>query len=107
MELCSMRHVIRPLVWTFALLATVGQPSAWAQTSAQGACGVVRRLSVDDAVKLALEQNLGIQIDRLNPQIEDIAVAQARTGWIPNSTARLTHHSHKQTANHALSGRET
>ena len=61
-----MRHVIRPVIWTFALLATLGQPSAWAQTSPQGASGVVRRLSVDDAVKLALEQNLGIQIDRLN-----------------------------------------
>src|SRR6476469_4997628 len=107
MELCSMRHVIRPVIWTFALLATVGRPSVWAQTSAQGASGVVRRLSVDDAVKLALEQNLGIQIDRLNPQIEDIAVAQARTGWIPNLTSSLTNNSQNQPPTSALSGSTT
>ena len=32
----------------------------------------LRRLSIDEAVKLALEQNLGIQIQRFNPQIQDI-----------------------------------
>ena len=78
-----MRHVIRHVTWTFFLLAALGQPSALAQSQAQEPTGVVRRLSVDDAVKLALEQNLGIQIDRLTPQIQDVAVAQARTGWIP------------------------
>jgi outer membrane protein TolC len=102
-----MRHVIRAVIWTFALLATIGQPSVWAQTSAQGASGVVRRLSVDDAVKLALEQNLGIQIDRLNPQIQDISVAQARTGWIPNLTSSLTNNSQNQPPTSALSGSTT
>jgi len=102
-----MRHVIRAVIWTFALLATVGQPSVSAQTSAQGASGVVRRLSVDDAVKLALEQNLGIQIDRLNPQIQDISVAQARTGWIPNLTSSLTNNSQNQPPTSALSGSTT
>jgi hypothetical protein len=63
MELFSMRHVIRHATWTFALLAAMGQLSAFAQTPAQSDAGVVRRLSLDDAVKLALEQNLGIQID--------------------------------------------
>ena len=32
----------------------------------------VRRLSVDEAVKLAFEQNLGIQVERFNPQIQDL-----------------------------------
>ena len=32
-----------------------------------------RRLSVDEAVRLALEQNLGIRIERLNPEIQDLA----------------------------------
>ena len=32
----------------------------------------------------AWEQNLGIKIDRLNPQIQDLAVAGARPGWIPS-----------------------
>jgi outer membrane protein len=43
----------------------------------------VRRLTVDDAVRLALENNLGIQIARLNPQIQDLAVALARSAWAP------------------------
>src|ERR1700682_139178 len=30
--------------------------------------GAVRPLSIDEAVKLALEQNLGIQIQRIDPQ---------------------------------------
>src|SRR6476619_2122659 len=107
MELCSMRHVIRHVIWTFALLASVGRTPAWAQTSAQSSSGVVRRLSVDDAVKLALEQNLGIQIDRLNPQIQDVAVAQARTGWIPNLTSSLTNNSQNSPSTSALSGGQT
>ncbi len=43
----------------------------------------VRRLTVDEAVRLALENNLGIQIARLNPQIQDLEVAAARTAWVP------------------------
>jgi outer membrane protein TolC len=37
-----------------------------------------------DAVRLALENNLGIQVARINPQIEDLSVAQARAAWAPN-----------------------
>src|SRR5206468_3962451 len=33
--------------------------------------GPLRSLSMEDAVKLALEQNLGIRIQRLDPQIQD------------------------------------
>ena len=33
--------------------------------------------------ELALEQNLDIQVERLNPQISDLSVAQARTAWTP------------------------
>jgi outer membrane protein len=100
-----MRHVIRHVTWTFALLAAIGQPRAFAQ--AQAETGVVRRLSVDDAVKLALEQNLGIQIDRINPQIQDVAVAQARTGWIPTLTSSLTNNSQNSPPTSALSGGQT
>ena len=62
------------LVLTAAVLAGHVLPA-----SAQSQTAPVRKLSVDDAVKLALEQNLGIQIERFNPQIEDVAVAQARS----------------------------
>jgi outer membrane protein TolC len=44
---------------------------------------VLRPLSVDDAVKLALEQNLNVQVERLSPQLADLAISQARTAWTP------------------------
>jgi outer membrane protein TolC len=44
----------------------------------------VRRITADEAVRLALENNLGIQVARINPQIEDLSVAQARAAWAPN-----------------------
>jgi len=43
----------------------------------------VRRLTADEAVKLAIENNLGIQISRLDPQIEDLNVLSARTAYTP------------------------
>jgi outer membrane protein len=42
-----------------------------------------RRLSLDDAVRLALAQNLTIQTQRLDPQIRDLSIAQARGAWTP------------------------
>ena len=69
-----------------------------------GPAGPVRRLSVADAVALALEQNLGIQADRLAPQIQDVAVAQARTFWVPNASAGLNNVSQNTPATSALAG---
>jgi outer membrane protein len=48
------------------------------------ATGSARRLTIDEAVKLALEQNLSLQVQRLNPQIQDLSVAQVRTVWTPS-----------------------
>ena len=50
----------------------------------------VKRLSIDEAQKLALEQNLGIQIQRLDPQIQDVGVAQARSFWSPQISTTLS-----------------
>src|SRR6185295_4162376 len=73
-------------------------------TPAQAPPAAVRRLSVDEAVKLALEQNLGIQIERLNPQIQDVAVAQARSFWVPNVTSSFFNNSTNNPPTSALSG---
>ena len=42
------------------------------------------QLTADEAVKLALENNLGIKSDRLSPQISTLNVAQARAAFTPN-----------------------
>lgn len=62
-----------------------GQPPAAAQQVAQlPPSGSVTRLSADEAVRMALENNLGIQSERLGPQIGTLAVAQARGVYVPN-----------------------
>jgi outer membrane protein TolC len=49
--------------------------------------GPVRSLSIDEAVELALRNNLGLQIERLNPQIEDELIASARASYLPTLRA--------------------
>src|SRR6266850_667022 len=77
-----------------ALFVAILAGSNTAPASAQAAQGAgaplaaaageqVRRLTVDEAVRLALENNLGIQVARINPQIQDLAVALARAAWVP------------------------
>jgi outer membrane protein len=45
--------------------------------------GPTRQLTIDEAVRLALEQNLDIQVGRLTPQVRDYGIAVARTAWAP------------------------
>ena len=59
--------------------------AASAQTPAPASA--VRRLSVDEAVRQALEHNLGIQVARVTPQLQDLSIAQTLTAWSPSLTA--------------------
>jgi outer membrane protein len=52
--------------------------------------GPVRRLSIDEAVALALEQNLDLQVERLNPQVQDYAISVAKSNWTPTFQSSLT-----------------
>jgi outer membrane protein TolC len=61
--------------------APVKTPGLVAQP--QTDAGAVLRLTSEEAVKLALEQNLGIQTERLGPPIQDYSVAQARAAFTP------------------------
>ncbi len=46
--------------------------------------GPVRRMSIDDAVATALEQNLDLQVQRINPQLQDLTVSQFKAAYTPN-----------------------
>jgi len=85
-----------------------GHPTLTAALQAQAAqaqpANVVRPLSIEEAVKLALEQNLGIQIQRIDPQIQDVGVAQARSFWAPNLSSNLSRQSQVTPSASALSG---
>ena len=48
-----------------------------------------RLLTIEDAVRLALENNLGLRAAQIDPQIEDLAVAEARAAWFPMLTSTL------------------
>ena len=111
--MCSQRTIVAILVVLFGL--TAWPAPAGAQTRAgfggpgelgapvevaglivppsalQPAGRLVRHLSVDEAVTLALEQNLDLRVERLNPLIQDLSIAQARSVYAPTlSTTLLT-----------------
>jgi outer membrane protein TolC len=48
------------------------------------------RITADEAVRMALENNLGVQADRLGPQIETYGVAQAKAAYGLNLTSTTT-----------------
>jgi outer membrane protein len=83
------------------LLSLIGIPVS---TSAQSAAPGTQQLSEDEAVRLALENNLGIKIARITPQIEDFSVAEARAGWTPSLTTGLVNGSTDSPNNSFLSG---
>ena len=64
----------------------------------------VRRLTADEAVRLAAENNLGIQIARFDPQIENLNIVQARTAWTPTLTSTMQQNSNTSPPNSFLSG---
>src|SRR5687768_16356706 len=45
--------------------------------------GPVRRLSINESVAMALEQNIVLQVDRINPQVQDLAISVAKSNWTP------------------------
>ncbi|HEY1308837.1 MAG TPA: TolC family protein [Vicinamibacterales bacterium] len=81
-----------PITRSLQLQATSAQqPAPGTPAAAQPAQppAPVRRLSADDAVKLAVENNLGLQIARVNPQIQDLNLVLARSGWTPSFTSTI------------------
>jgi len=51
--------------------------------------GVTTALTLDDAVAFALDRNLDIAVQRLNPQLQDISIASAQTFYHPTLTSTL------------------
>jgi outer membrane protein TolC len=93
-----------------ASLALIGTPPRADAQGAPGAAaqaGPVRRLSLDDAVATALEQNLDLQVQRINPQLQDLTVAQVRTAYAPNFTTEVNLLGQTQPPSSFLSGGTT
>ena len=77
---------------------------AAAAAAATGQAGPVRQLTVEDAVASALEQNLDLQVQRINPQIQDMAISVARSGWTPNFQSNVQRVNQNTQPDSVLSG---
>ena len=63
-------------------------------------------LSIEEAVQLALQQNLGIQVERLNPELEDYTIAQALANYTPIFGGAVNYRHQDQPLSSFLSGGE-
>ena len=61
-------------------------------------------LSLDDAVKFALDRNLDIAVQRLNPEINDIAYASIKSVYHPAVTSQLSTQSMTNASTTTVSG---
>ena len=67
--------------------------------------GPQQRLSLDDAVMLALGQNLDIQVERLNPQTFDFSLAALEANYRPSLTSAFTNSNRVTLSNSQLTTR--
>ena len=63
-----------------------------------------RRLSMTDAVQLAIEQNADLEVVRISPEIQDLSIDQARANWAPSFTTLFQGDYRNNPPNSFLSG---
>ena len=82
---------VQELIRAAAVRAGVSAP-AGATATPQATAGTDRpttQLTIDDAIKLALDRNLDIAVQRLNPQTFDYAIAGLNAGYRPALTSTV------------------
>ena len=97
----SPSEIERPSIIKRAMEPGLVLPAKARQTASSGP---VRRLSMDEAVEMALEQNLTIQVERLNPQLEDLTIADARSVWLPNLNTTFQNNAQASPSGSQLAG---
>jgi outer membrane protein len=66
--------------------------------------GGVRELRLTDAVELALQKNLDIAVERLNPQAVDLQIAGLKNAYLPVATSTIGHRDSAQLPRDQLTG---
>lgn len=85
--------------------AEAGAPNATAQQTGTAAdARPTVQLTLDDAVKLALDRNLDIAVQRLNPATFDYSIASLRAVYRPTLTSQLSHNSANNPSTSTISG---
>src|SRR5918996_2664556 len=79
--------LVASAVSVFGLVPVHAQTTPAMPAAAQGP---IRRMSIDDAVATALEQNLDLQVQRINPQLQDLTTAQFRAAYTPNFVSTVS-----------------
>lgn len=69
--------------------------------------GPERKVTLEEAVQLALENNLDVKIQRIQPAISDVAIKQARAAWLPILNGNVTRSSNERPPTGSLSGTDT
>ena len=70
-------------VFAFEQAPTPPAPAPLAPSPQLPPSGPELQLTADDAVKMALENNLGIQAARLSPEVQALALSQTRSAYTP------------------------
>jgi outer membrane protein len=92
------------------LIKQAADPNSRLQTPAMPTSGgladnrPVVALTLDDAVKFALDRNLDIAVQRLNPEINDIAYASIKSIYHPNLTSLISTQSTTNASTTTVSG---
>src|SRR5262245_11121300 len=107
-------RIARTALQAAVLVSVFGLPPVHAQTAPPAlkvppaaqpvTAGPVRALSIDDAVATALEQNLDLQVQRINPLIRDTDVAVFKGNYAPNFTTSMNLVDQTQPPSSFLSG---
>jgi outer membrane protein TolC len=64
--------------------------------------GPTRKLTLDQAVQSALEQNVLLQVQRVEPRVQDYSVAQARSAWLPTASSTVSYQDQSQQNNQSF-----
>jgi len=99
---------IADLIREAALRASVEPTTAATPPSAQTVAGQgdrpLVRLTLDDAIKLALDRNLDISVQRLNPQTFDFSLASLRAVYRPTLISTISRQSQTNPSTSTISG---
>jgi outer membrane protein TolC len=89
-----------------AAVSVFGPSRVHAQTTPAQPAGQppVVRMSIDDAVATALEQNLDLQVQRINPQLRNLETAVTRADWTPTFTGTFDFQDQTQPPANLLAG---
>jgi outer membrane protein len=105
-----MFDTVRRRALGFVFAATLVSASAFGQSGQSAPAqagpksGSVSRISIDDAVRLALEQNLSLQVQRIDPQIQQLNIDLIKTNWTPVVSGTVTNASSTSPVSSFFSG---